>query len=211
MGCPQLFHTIPPFPFFPTPHLKKRKLQSSSFWTQNLAEERKKIVSQIFSNRKHNFSPHPPQQSFCKTSKKAVIWYKPVFCDIRISTQPLSITKFFSPQFFFLRLLPIGGVMDTCEQNQKTWAFLSLFVLTLFQVLLCSTCRHYTFMMSKYDDKKSELYKTICIQQDRCILIAAWFVVLHWDYLLFLGVSNHWWKWFREWSIRFIQQQKYDN
>ena len=125
------------------------------------------------------------------------------------SARNLSQSLSFSPlSSFFLRLLPIGGVMDTCEQNQKTWAFLSLFVLTLFQVLLCSTCCHYTFMMSKYDDKKSELYKTICIQQqDRCILIAAWFVVLHWDYL-FIGVSNHWWKWFREWSIRFIQQPK---
>ena len=102
------------------------------------------------------------------------------------SARNLSQSLSFSPlSSFFLRLLPIGGVMDTCEQNQKTWAFLSLFVLTLFQVLLCSTCCHYTFIMSKYDDKKSELYKTICIQQqDRCILIAAWFVVLHWDYSL---------------------------
>ena len=61
------------------------------------------------------------------------------------SARNLSQSLSFSPlSSFFLRLLPIGGVMDTCEQNQKTWAFLSLFVLTLFQVLLCSTCCHIT-------------------------------------------------------------------
>jgi hypothetical protein len=100
-GLPTIVSHDSSFSFFSNPTSQKTKTSIILILDLKLSRRKKKDSKPNFFNRKHNFSPHPPQQPFCKTSKKAVIWYKPVFCDIRISTQPLSITKFFSPQFFF--------------------------------------------------------------------------------------------------------------